>query len=141
MRRSWFGLLLVFFSLPVFAGPVSVSGAWVRLLPSDLPLAGYAQVTNTSGHTLKLIGVSSPEFSEVQLHHSLVHAGMEEMLHFDAITIETGKTLDFAPGGYHLMLFGRKHALKAGLRVPMTLRFSDGTQYTAEFTVKQATAK
>jgi periplasmic copper chaperone A len=141
MRRTSFALLLAIISLPVFAATLSVSGAWLRLLPADLPIAAYAQVTNTSGHTLKLIGASCPEFTEVQLHRSMIHDGMDEMLRLDAITIEAGKTLDFAPGGYHLMLFSRKHVLHAGQRIPVTLRFSDGTQYTAEFIVKGATGK
>lgn len=141
MRRPWFGLVLAVFSLPVFAGTLSMTGAWLRLLPGNLPLAGYAHVTNNTGHTLTLIGASSPEFSDVQLHRSVVHDGMDEMLHIEAITIEAGKTLDFIPGGYHLMLFGRKHPLGAGQHVPVTLRFSDGTQYTAEFVVRGATGQ
>ncbi|MGA9854915.1 MAG: copper chaperone PCu(A)C [Gammaproteobacteria bacterium] len=138
MRSKYLVLLLTVCCLPVFAGSLSVTGAWLRLLPGDLPLAAYAHVTNTSEHTLKLIAASSPEFSDVQLHRSVVHDGMDEMLHLDAITIEAGKTLDFAPGGYHLMLFGRKHPLQTGQRIPVTLRFSDGSEYTAEFVVKGA---
>jgi len=63
------------------------------------------------------------------------------MLHIEAITIAAGKTLDFIPGGYHLMLFDRKHPLGAGQHVPVIMRFSDGTQYTAEFVVKGATGQ
>ena len=141
MRSPCFAFLLAVFTLPVYAGTLSVNGAWLRLLPGDLPLAGYAQVINTSGHTLKLLGASSPEFTEVQLHRSLVREGMDEMLHLDAINIEAGETLELTPGGYHLMLFGRKHILHAGQHIPVTLRFSDGTKYTAEFIVKGATGK
>lgn len=141
MRKLLFGLLLVFVTLPAFAGNISVTGAWLRLLPGDLPLAGYAHVTNNSAHTLTLTGASSPEFSDVQLHRSMQHHGMDEMMHVGAIAIEAGKTLDFVPGGYHLMLFGRKHALAAGQYVPVILKFSDGTQYTTEFVVKGATGQ
>ncbi|HVA55487.1 MAG TPA: copper chaperone PCu(A)C [Gammaproteobacteria bacterium] len=141
MRIKYLVLLLTVFCLPAFAGTLSVTGAWLRLLPGDLPLAGYAHVTNNTGHTLVLTGASSPEFSDVQLHRSVVHDGMDNMLHIEAITIEAGKTLDFIPGGYHLMLFDRKHLLSAGQHVPVTLRFSDGTQYMVKFVVKGATGQ
>jgi periplasmic copper chaperone A len=141
MRRSVIALLLAVFSLPVLAGNLSVTGAWLRLLPGNLPLAGYAHVNNNSGHTLTLTGASSPEFSDAQLHRSIVRNGMDEMLRLDSITIEAGKILNLAPGGYHLMLFGRKHALHAGQRVPVTLKFSDGKHFTAEFVVQGATGQ
>ncbi len=141
MQRMYLGLLLLLTCLPAFAGNITVTGAWLRLLPGDLPLAGYARVTNASGHALTLIGASSPAFSDVQLHRSVVHDGMDEMLHLDAIKIEAGKTLDFAPGGYHLMLFDRRHPLHTGQHVSVTLKFTDGTQYTADFVVKGATGQ
>lgn len=141
MLIKYLVLLLAVFCLPAFAGTLSVTGAWLRLLPGDLPLAGYAQITNNTGHTLTLIGASSPAFTDVQLHRSVVHDGMDEMLHLDAVTIDGGKTLDFVPGSYHLMLFGRKHPLVAGQHIDVTLRFSDGMQYTTEFVVTGATGR
>ncbi|MGA9853012.1 MAG: copper chaperone PCu(A)C [Gammaproteobacteria bacterium] len=138
MRRFWFGLLMVAVTLPAFAGNISVSGAWLRLLPGNLPLAGYAYVTNTGTRPLTLVAANSPEFSEVQLHRSMQRNGMDVMSHLDSIGIAAGKSLDFAPGGYHLMLFNRKHPLHVGQQVPVTLIFSDGAHFTAVFLVKGA---
>jgi periplasmic copper chaperone A len=135
------GLLLAIISLPVFAGNLSVTGAWLRLLPGDLPLAGYARVTNSGTRPLTLVAASSPEFSYVQLHRSVLRNGMDSMLQLDSLRIAAGKTLDFAPGGYHLMLFGRRHPLHIGQLVPVTFEFSDGVHYTAEFVVRGATGK
>ena len=39
------------------------------------------------------------------------------------MTIEPGKTVKLAPGGYHLMLFDLKSPLKQGDKVPVTLEF------------------
>lgn len=39
------------------------------------------------------------------------------------LTIEPGKTVKLAPGGYHLMLFDLKSQLKQGDKVPVTLEF------------------
>ena len=39
------------------------------------------------------------------------------------MSIEPGKTVKLAPGGYHLMLFDLKSPLKQGDKLPVTLEF------------------
>jgi copper(I)-binding protein len=39
------------------------------------------------------------------------------------LTIEPGKTVKLAPGGYHLMMLDLKSPLKQGDKVPVTLEF------------------
>jgi periplasmic copper chaperone A len=39
------------------------------------------------------------------------------------LTIDPGKTVKLAPGGYHLMMFDLKAPLKQGDTVPVTLEF------------------
>ena len=39
------------------------------------------------------------------------------------LTIEPGKTVKLAPGGYHLMMMDLKKPLKQGDKVPVTLEF------------------
>lgn len=141
MRKTLIGLLLMLIASPLFAAELTVTQAWLRLLPGDLPLAGYAHVVNTANRDLTLVAASSPEFAAVQFHQSMNHDGMEEMRHLQQIRIAAGKSLDFAPGGYHLMLMGRKHALQPGQHVALTLHFSDGSKQTIQFVVKGATGQ
>ena len=141
MRRLWTGILLMLITLPAFAGDLSITGAWLRLLPGDLPLAGYAHITNTGKSTLTLAAVSSPDFSQVQLHRSVIRNGMDTMLHVDSISISAETSLDLAPGGYHLMLFDRRRPLHVGQLVPVTFKFSDGSHHTVEFVVRGATGE
>ena len=44
-------------------------------------------------------------------------------------------TLKFAPHGYHLMCMKPSADMKAGNRVPVTLRFKDGATLTGQFAV------
>lgn len=138
MRKLVTGLLLMLIIAPALAARLTVSHAWIRLLPGDLPLAGYARVVNSSPHPVTLVAASSPAFAEVQFHRSMQHAGMDEMMQLKQIRIAAGQTLEFAPGGYHLMLMGRKQALKPGERISITLDFDDGTQQTIQLLVKGA---
>jgi copper(I)-binding protein len=41
----------------------------------------------------------------------------------NGLTIEPGKTVKLAPGGYHLMLLDLKSPLKQGDKLPVTLEF------------------
>ena len=57
------------------------------------------------------------------------------------ITVEPGRSVTFAPGGYHLMLMRPKHPLRPGGRLPVRLRFGDGSKLTTEFLVKSPGAR
>jgi copper(I)-binding protein len=45
------------------------------------------------------------------------------MREVDAVDLGAGQTVEFKPGGFHLMLMGLKAPLKLGDKFPMTLRF------------------
>jgi len=132
--------LLFLLALPAAAATdVVVNHAWIRLLPGDLPLAGYMDFANTGPATLVLSGATSPEFRDIQIHRSLDRGGMEEMRRVPGLHIWPGQTARLAPGGYHLMLMGRRKPLQVGDRVPVTLVFSDHERVLMEFRVRGAT--
>ncbi|HET7307073.1 MAG TPA: copper chaperone PCu(A)C [Gammaproteobacteria bacterium] len=126
------------FAASALAAPpkATVSGAWIRLLPGDLPLAGYFTLHNNGTRPLKLTGATSPAFKRVQLHRSMTMHGMDEMKPIKAADAPAESTLTFAPGGYHLMMW-RSRRLKPGMRIPVTLKFADGQHLKVEFTVKR----
>jgi copper(I)-binding protein len=118
------------------ASPVSVSDAWIRLLPGDLPLAGYFTLHDEGPNALKLTGAKSPAFKRIELHRSMTLHGMEKMKPVKAVMVKAKGTLAFRPGGYHLMMW-RSRKLQPGKRVPVTLIFANGQQVRAAFLVKR----
>jgi copper(I)-binding protein len=52
------------------------------------------------------------------------------------LTIEPGKAVKLAPGGYHLMLFDLKSPLKQGDKVPLTLEFERAGKVKLSFEVQ-----
>lgn len=141
MRKFLLGLLLATLSVPGMAAELSVSHAWIRLLPGQLPLAGYARMVNRGKQPVTLIAASSPAFTAVQFHRSINRNGMDEMVHLKSLRIAAGQTLNFAPGGYHLMLMGRQHALQPGEEVAITFKYADGSHQTVHFVVKGVAGK
>jgi copper(I)-binding protein len=117
---------------------VSVTNARIRLLPGDLPLAGYFDLHNDGKQTVTLTGASSPAFHMVHLHLSEEKNGTSTMVMVEGIEIKSGATLHVAPGGYHLMLMQRTRPLHAGDRVPITLKFRDGQTTRTMFDVREA---
>jgi copper(I)-binding protein len=52
------------------------------------------------------------------------------------LTIEPGKTVKLAPGGYHLMMLDLKTPLKQGDKVPVTLEFEKAGKVTLSLDVQ-----
>ena len=129
-------------SLCAFAQPdAAVEDARIRLLPGDLPLAGYFTLHNTGSQALRLVSASSPVFAMAHLHRSMEQNGMSRMVPVTQLDIAPGDSVRFAPGGYHLMLMHRQQPLRVGDQVPVLLHFADGGSLSVSFQVQPAGAQ
>ena len=54
----------------------------------------------------------------------------------NGLTIDPGKTVKLAPGGYHLMMFDLKNPLKQGDTVPVTLKFEKAGEVKVSLAVQ-----
>ncbi len=141
-HRSLHALWLVAIAaMPAQAAGPTVSNAWFRALPSNLPAAGYFSIKNASTKTMSLTGAASTACGMLMLHKTEQMGGMNHMSMIDSVDVPAGGTISFAPCGYHLMCMNPTAALKAGATVPVTLKFADGTTLKADFAVKSATGK
>ena len=123
MMKLLLGWALMAATALVSAGEVSASGAWIRLLPGSLPGAGYVELRNEGKDPMALIRIESPAFSDIELHLSSEEDGVAHMQHVERLDLPPGETVVLAPGGYHLMMFGRSAGLTLGGLVPVTLHF------------------
>ncbi len=116
--------------------PVRIEQPWIRWLPAGVPAAGYARLENLSDRAAVLTGAESPAFGEIELHRTVAQAGTMSMVPAGRIEIAPHATLEFASGGYHMMLMHPTHELHRGERVPITLQFASGARATALFEVR-----
>ncbi len=123
------------------AGPVTVTEAWFRALPSQLPAAGYFTLSNSGASPVALTGAQSPGCGMLMLHMTHNMGGMTHMMEVRQVEVPAGGSVRFAPGGYHLMCTDPTAALTPGASLPVTLRFSDGSQLATVFAVRDATGK
>ena len=115
---------------------VAIEKAWSRATPPGVPVGvGYLTIRNGGPDNDRLIAVSSPVASAVQVHQSLMVAGEAQMREQKNLVVPAGGSLVLEPGGYHLMLLDLKAPLVAGQRVPVTLQFEKAGPVTAQLLV------
>src|SRR5476649_307499 len=109
----------------VKAGDLTITHAWSRATPGGAKVAGgYLTIENKGSTADRLIGGSGDVTDLIEVHEMTTSNGVMTMRPLDkGLTIDPGKTVKLAPGGYHLMMFDLKNPLKQGDKVPVTLEF------------------
>lgn len=129
----WIVLLLIVTSGALSATELQFNEARIRLLPGDLPAAGYFTLANTSEADIILTGAESADFGKVLMHRTVNQDGVTRMQPVARLELEAGEQLEFASGGYHLMLMKRTRPLAVGDEIDVTLFFADGQQQRVTF--------
>lgn len=142
LKNKLFIIALLFFSnTPIQAeekSNISLKDVWISEAPPTVSvLAAYAQIHNSSEKASKLVEVTGPEFTNVELHLSKVVNETATMEKQDSLTIPANSMIDLAPGSYHLMLFEPKKVFKAGDSTTLDFRFKDGRTISVSATVKK----
>lgn len=120
--------------LAALAAPLSASetalkvhDAWIAEAPPGVRVnAGYLIIDNQSGRERVLAGVTSPVFSRIEMHNTVISDnGTSSMQRQKRIPVPAGETFEFSPGGHHLMLFDGREPIRTGDEIPLTLHFAD----------------
>ncbi|MDO8863867.1 copper chaperone PCu(A)C [Haliea sp. E1-2-M8] len=96
-------------------GQAVLEDAWVRALPpTQTNTAAYMTVRNPGSEPLTISGGSTALAERVELHDTAEVDGMLRMRQQESVTVPAGGSVDFAPGGLHLMLLGLERMPAAG---------------------------
>ena len=119
-------------------GALEIGNPWARATPQTAPTGGgYLTVKNTGTEPDRLLSVSSPAASAVQVHEMKMDGSIMRMREVDhPLEIKPGQTVTLAPGGLHLMMMGLKAPLKQGEKVPLTLAFEKAGKIDVELDVE-----
>jgi copper(I)-binding protein len=141
-------MLSLFFAAParaeeVKAGDLVITQAWSRATPGGAKVGGgFLTIENKGSAPDRLIGGSADIAEKVQVHQMTANNGVMTMRPLDdGLTIEPGKTVKLAPGGYHLMMLNLKSPLKQGDKVPVTLEFEKAGKVKLSFDVQGVGSK
>jgi copper(I)-binding protein len=132
-------VLLMLCAFPVSACDLKVTGAWIREAPPGLmTLAGYARLTNTSNLPIQIVHIQSAQFTDVQMHETVVMQGVASMHAIATLDIAAYQAIEFAPGGKHFMLMGAAMTLKKGDSAVLKFKDQRGCTAQARFVVRAA---
>lgn len=134
-RLAWGPLALMLMAGFAQANELQVTNARLSLLPGDTPSAGYFRLHNAGDKPVTLVGADSDAFESVEMHMSMSNDGIARMQPVSTLGIAPGETLEFAPGGYHLMFMKRSHSLAMGDEVAVVLKFAGERHLPVTFDV------
>ncbi len=119
------GVLILLAGCTQDPGALSVNSPRARPAEQGMNSAVYMQIINGSTADA-LIGASSDAARIVQLHRTTIDPdGNASMKQQERIELNPGQTLDFEPGGYHIMLIDLNQALIAGMSIDLALVFEN----------------
>jgi len=123
-------------AIPMVAqAEIMVTDPWARAtILASRP--GVAYLTFTSNRTDRLLEVRSPVAGQVMLHKVETDgAGVNRMVHLEALDVSPGTPVTLAPGSLHLMLMDLSRKLRKGESFPLTLFFESAGEVTVDVPV------
>jgi len=124
-------------------GPIKIFAPWARATPKGASVGGgYMTITNTGSAPDRLLGGSTDISSRFEIHEMSMDNGVMKMRAVPTgVELKPGQTIEFKPGGYHLMFLGLKQPLEQGGHVRATLQFEKAGKVDVDFTVESIGAQ
>lgn len=124
-------------------GKLMIGHPWSRATAPGVKIGGgYLTVMNHGDAPDRLIKVEAPFAERAEIHESSVEDGVAKMREIEGgVVVKPGETVEFAPGGKHLMFVGLKAPLTKGEKVKGALVFEAAGRVEVEFAVEAAGAK
>ncbi|HEV7855677.1 MAG TPA: copper chaperone PCu(A)C [Herminiimonas sp.] len=123
-------------------GDIYIGHPYARAsMPGQTSGGAYLSLENKSAGGDALVSVETPAAASVEIHTMSLENNVMRMREVAGIDLQPGAKITMTPGnGYHLMLLGLKTPLKAGDRVPLTLRFKKAGKVETMISVEDGNA-
>ena len=107
---------------------IYVDKGYVRLAAvKGQPSVAYFTIHGSSKDNT-LLSVSSEYAIRTEMHESMTSNGIASMKPVDHLALPADGTIEFKPGGRHVMLFDINPEIVPGRTLALRLTFTDGTQ-------------
>jgi copper(I)-binding protein len=119
-------------------GSIDINHPWTRATPKGATVAGgYFKITNKGTQEDRLVGGSFAGAGRFEIHEMKMEGGIMKMRPLTSgIAIKPGETVEFKPGGYHVMFMDLKAPIPQGKDVKGTLVFEKAGKVDVEYTVE-----
>jgi periplasmic copper chaperone A len=125
------------YATDVMLGELKIHHPWTYATPAGAKVgAGFMVLHNGGKEADQLVSASSPVAGKTEIHTHVREFGIMRMRAVDSIEIGGGQKVELKPGGFHIMFFELKQALKEGEKFPVTLEFKRGGKTTVQIEVE-----
>jgi len=123
-------------------GSLKISAPWARATPNGATVGGgYMTITNTGTTSDRLVSGSSDLSARFEIHTMSMDNGVMKMRQVaNGVEIKPGQSVEFSPGGYHVMFVGLKKSFEQGQQVPALLQFEKAGKVAVQFVVESVGA-
>ena len=131
-------LLVLCFAVPALAfAELEVSDAWVsKPIAGVKNAAGYMTLSNIGTTAVEVVAVGCEMAKMCQIHKTIHEDGGAKMRQQKIVSIEAGGSLEFKPGGLHIMVMDVSDEFFKADRLPISLTLSDGEVLDAELLIR-----
>ena len=119
---------------------IEVHNPWARPTAKGENAAVYFQIRNQSQNADELIGVSTAAADVAEIHESKMENDVMQMNMVPSIPLGADEEVNFAPGGYHVMLVRINQEFKAGDHIGVILNFKNHEDIVVDVTVGDTSA-
>ena len=120
----------------ISTGVLDVKNVWARPAANGDNGAVYFTIENGTAQDDVLNSVQTDIATAVELHMSVMEGDRMSMHQQEVVTIPDGESVEFTPGGLHMMLIGLVRELKAGDTFDVTLEFENAGEKIVTVTVR-----
>ncbi len=115
---------------------IEIKNAWVRTaVPGQSATGAFMTITHKDG--ARLVRGASPIAGVTEIHEMKMEGDVMKMRALpQGVDLPAGRSVDLAPGGYHIMLMDLKGALPKDSVVPITLWFKDAKGVESQLELK-----
>ena len=118
------------------AGAITIVHPYARPTVAGQPIGGGFMKFVNDGGADRLVSVSAEVSKSVELHEMKMEGDVMRMRQVDGVELQAGKTVEFKPGGFHVMFIGLKAPLKTGDSFPVKLKFQKAGEVTVDLKVE-----
>jgi periplasmic copper chaperone A len=117
---------------------MKISNMWVRPGKMDGNSAAYFTITNNTKEDDRLVSAETSTAEKCEIHMTKIDENNKMMMMpQESIQIRSGGKVDFAPGGFHIMILNLHKDFIVGENIRLTLHFEKTGKLDLDFPVKE----
>ena len=142
MKKFLSTSLVILFALTVLAGcgeneDITVKDVWARPGLSGGNSGIFFTLDNSTSNSDKIILATSEIADAVEIHQTTMENDVMKMTPQEFVDIPADSTVNFSPGGLHVMLIGLVDDLAVGDTFQVTLEFENHAPIQLDVTVSE----